>query len=269
MAASQPLLVRKQEDLSKYIQYPTMALAVLDVPPLTIPSLQPTSEFIDWSSPHKINPVYIDEVKAGIHRKFPPKKYRWSQSLFPAKDLKTSIFAKLGDSYNPFLLRLPYGIQCTTNLISTRYIMSSHSAYQRPHEIKDEVANEKYLDFLREYHLLYVDVLEAINGSSGAFSRIAEKLDTTKMYDNADIDPQILSTDSNAQTASLEFRQSCLAHISLDILRSPVSGIGTGSGSEWMLSPLRLRSCLQDSNYHGARTKNQASTLSHDLSWRK
>ena len=98
---------------SHNIQYPTMALAVLDVPPLTIPSLQPTSEFIDWSSPHKINPAYIDEVKAGIHRKFPPKKYRWSQSLFPAKDLKTSIFAKLGDSYNPFLLRLPYGIQCT------------------------------------------------------------------------------------------------------------------------------------------------------------
>jgi hypothetical protein len=82
------------------------------------------------------------------------------------------------------------------------------------------------LNFLRQYHLLYVDLLQAINGSDEAISNIKDKLqDKHKLYANADIDPKFLKADNR----SVEFRQSCLAYLVIDVLSSPDKAIGTAA----------------------------------------
>jgi hypothetical protein len=70
-----------------------------------------------------------------------------------------------------------------------------------------------------------VDLLEAINGSSVAILDIKDKLATHKLYENAGIDPDFLQKDNT----SIEFRQSCLAYLVIDVLRSPDNAIGTAA----------------------------------------
>jgi hypothetical protein len=70
-----------------------------------------------------------------------------------------------------------------------------------------------------------VDLLQAINGSGVAISNIKDKLETHKLYASADIDPKFLEKDNS----SVEFRQSCLAYLVIDVLRSPDEAIGTAA----------------------------------------
>ena len=70
-----------------------------------------------------------------------------------------------------------------------------------------------------------MDLLQAINGSSVAIADIKDKLDTHKLYENASIDPKFLEQDNT----SVEFRQSCLAYLVIDVLRSPDAAVGTAA----------------------------------------
>ena len=61
-----------------------------DVPPLTIAFSHPNTESIDWSSAQKIDPAFINEVKAGIRGNFPRRQEKGSRQIpYPAKDLDT------------------------------------------------------------------------------------------------------------------------------------------------------------------------------------
>jgi hypothetical protein len=91
--------------------------------------------------------------------------------------------------------------------------------------LKIETAREQFLNFVREFHLLFVDLLEAVNGCNDALSRIADKLETCRMYECAGINTKHLEEDS----ASVGFRRSCLAYLAIDVLRSPEKDINTAA----------------------------------------
>jgi hypothetical protein len=68
-------------------------------------------------------------------------------------------------------------------------------------------------------------MLEAINGSKAAISRVSRKLNMNLLYKNAGINPIFIHP--YYSTASIESRRCCLAHIAIDVLRSPRKDIRT------------------------------------------
>jgi hypothetical protein len=164
----------------------------LMVPPLSLswPS-QESAEPIDWSSPQKVDSQYIAKICACVERNFPQRTTKWGSSPYPAETLKgfvsftpkASFFNKeISQLYNPYSLRLPYSLRAADHLFDRNQISGRFEQYQSPYRLKAETATEQYLNLLRQYHLLYVDLLQAINGSGVAISNIKDKLETHKLY---------------------------------------------------------------------------------------
>jgi hypothetical protein len=208
----------------------------LMIPPLSLswPSRE-TAEPIDWRSPQKIDSQYVAKICACVERNFPQRTNKWGSSPYPVETLKG--FLNLGPEasfhynkeisqlYNPYSLRLPYSLQAVDQLFDSGRISRRSTLYSSPNVLDAETATEQYLNFLRQYHLLYVDLLQAINGSGVAISNLKDKLYTNSLYVSADIDPKFLKNDNK----SVEFRESCLAYLVIDVLRSPDEAVGTAA----------------------------------------
>ncbi|KAL5347583.1 hypothetical protein ACLOAV_006991 [Pseudogymnoascus australis] len=216
-----------------------MGTVMINPPPLTLSPLDGSNtESINWNSSLKIDPQYITEVRSCIERNFPQRRSEWGPSPYPANHLKQGVTLnpqgiyyekEIGLLYNPYSFRLHHSLHALDQLFDRDNISSRFDSYISPFKLKEETANEQHLNFLREYHLLYVDLLEAINDSSAAVSRIKDKLDTHTMYKNAGIDAKHLRNRNGCDNTSLHFRQSCLANLVIDVLRSPENTIPTSA----------------------------------------
>jgi hypothetical protein len=78
--------------------------------------------------------------------------------------------------YNPFGFRIPYNLTALNNFFEFDYARRLN-----PCGLNITPAEER-LSFLGEYHLLYADILEALNGDNNAESRLRKKIYTDSMY---------------------------------------------------------------------------------------
>ncbi len=208
-----------------------------ELPPLALPSDSPNVEAIDWDSPQVIDPRVISGMKGTITRRFPPRLYEWGPSPYPSNHLKFPVFLEPHGSwyntrfwrlYNPFHLRIPDGLRAVEIFFErSRFCDEGYQGVIRAGYISPETAAEQRLDFVREYNLLYIDVLEAINGCLEARKRIESKVYTEEMYQNAGIDVKQLRSKYSTSPASENFRQTPLVYLVLDILRSSDAEIST------------------------------------------
>lgn len=194
--------------------------------PLTSASLiwplQSSVDTVDWTVAEKIDPQYIASVRSQITETFPKRESQLTP--YPLKDLEGLVSIDR-NGYNPFDLRLPYSLRNMDELFDWRSISDPWS----PEKLTRKQAAEQYLNFVKEYNLLYADILDAINECEEAKSRIQEKLTTPLMYENAGINPKHLARSYSENPASESFRRTCLAYLAIDVLRSPEKGIRTAA----------------------------------------
>lgn len=230
------------------------------LPPSVLVRTNRNAEEMDWMSLQVVDPDQIAKARITIESSYPRRKHEGGQSPYPDKDLKGSIglhprnhiqakfYAdEIYHRYNPFGLRLPFGLRELDMFFNSNFFNEGDYLY-----LRKETANEQYLNFLREYHLLYVDILEAINDSSEAIKRIETKVDTNKMYQNAGIEIMHLKRKSPVDTSSVDFRRSLVAYLVLDILRSPDANISTAA----RVKALRLLDCFNIDFIASAFSKN-------------
>ncbi len=210
-----------------------LPLVRAELPPLALLSVRQDAEDIDWECQHVVSPEHIMRIRTIIETSYPRRRSTWGPSSYPENHLNPFAISlnrnnnDIIELYNPFHLILPSGIASVGGFINWDCI--SESPYLSPNQIRKETASEKYLNFLREYHLLYVDILEAMNGSVEAKKRIGSKIDTQEMYANAEVDSKMLNYQAQPSTASLDFRRSLLAYLTLDTLRSTDEAISTAA----------------------------------------
>ncbi|KEY64808.1 hypothetical protein S7711_10146 [Stachybotrys chartarum IBT 7711] len=187
-----------------------------------------THEIIDWDVSEVVNPTYIATVRALIEHNYPQRRPNSSESPYPKEHLGSDSVSfypwtknneKILKHYNPFRLRIPNGLIALCNLFKFDYTRSSNP-YGR-----GITPGEKRLNFLREYNLLYADILEALNGDDNAESKLRKAIDTDGMYQRAGIQTRHL----RRQNARIEFRLSMLAYLALDIVRSDEEAISTAA----------------------------------------
>ncbi|SCO54301.1 uncharacterized protein FFNC_15446 [Fusarium fujikuroi] len=190
-----------------------------------------TCEQIDWHLSEVVNPTYIAAVHTLIKDNYPQREPNGSKSPYPKEHLGSYSVSfdpwmkndqKILNRYNPFHLRIPHNLASLGSLFEYGYT----GCFNR-YGLSITPAEER-LNFLREYHLLYADVLEALNGDDNAESRIRTKIYTDSMYETAGIRTRDLKLPQK-ESFHVEFRLSLLAHLALDIVRSDEEAISTAA----------------------------------------
>lgn len=182
-------------------------------------------EHIDWALSDVVAPEYIATVRTVIENNYPRRESKSRESPYPKEHLTSDALSfypwsandeKILDRYNPFHLRIP-------DSFTTLYLFYEFN-YYRWHSY----AAEERLNFLREYHLLYADILEALNEDDNAESRLRTKIHTDSMYQSAGLNTRYLRF-SNTERGRIMFQLSLLAHLALHILRSREEAISTAA----------------------------------------
>ncbi|EWZ78416.1 hypothetical protein FOWG_17345 [Fusarium oxysporum f. sp. lycopersici MN25] len=190
-----------------------------------------TCEHIDWDLSEVVNPTYIAAVHTLIEDNYPQREPRGRESPYPKEHLGSYSVSfdpwmknneKILSRYNPFHLRIPYNLASLGSLFEYGYT----GCFNR-YGLSITPAEER-LNFLREYHLLYADVLEALNEDDNAESRIRTKIYTDSMYESAGIRTRDLNLPQK-ESFHIKFRLSLLAHLALDIVRSDEEAISTAA----------------------------------------
>jgi hypothetical protein len=119
--------------------------------------------------------------------------------------------------YNFLELRLPYFLRRLTNFFYYDFWDKPWSSGD-PGYITCKEAAEQYLNLLREYNILFVDILEAINNEA-CVERIRIKIETTELYKNAGMNISG-GRAFEKNVLSVESRRAMLAFLVLDIVRS-------------------------------------------------
>jgi hypothetical protein len=188
-------------------------------------------ENIDWDLSEVVDPKYIAAVRTLIEDNYPRRKPKSSRPPYPKEHLgseSVSFYSwrkndeKMLHRYNPFGLRIPYNLTALSNLFQYDYTRRFN-----PYGLNITPAEER-LNFLREYHLLYADILEVLNGDGIAKSRLRTKIYTDSMYQSAGIQASYLSLPQK-ESYQIDFRLSLLAHLALDIVRSDEKAISTAA----------------------------------------
>ena len=178
-----------------------------------------------------IDPKYISEVRTLIAHNFPKRKPAIAPSAYPRKHLQlneiclvpqgSSLYDdEVGNRYNPYSFRLPYEVQTTRRFFAENIVPPGLASRFSPFHLRQDTANQKFLNFVKEYHLLYLDLLEAINGSPSAVSQIIDKMQGKQMYEHANIYTRLLRQNEDIDLSSMDFRLACLAYLIIDIVRS-------------------------------------------------
>lgn len=182
-------------------------------------------EHVDWALSDVVAPEYIATVRTVIENNYPRRESKSSESPYPKEHLTDDALSfyswranheKIFNRYNPFHLRIPDRL--TTLYLFYDFAYSRGSSY----------AAEQRLNFLGEYHLLYADILEALNEDDNAKSRLQTKIYTDSMYRSAGLNTSYLKF-SKTERGRIMFQLSLLAHLSLDILRSREEDISTAA----------------------------------------
>jgi hypothetical protein len=156
-------------------------------------------EHVDWCLSEVVDPRYIAAVRTVIEENYPRREPKSSKSPYPKEHLgseSVSIYSwkkndeKMLRRYNPFGLRIPYNLTALSNLFHYDYTRRLN-----PYGLNITPAEER-LNFLREYHLLYADILEVLNGDGIAMSRLRTKISTDSMYQSAGIHARRLNIPS-------------------------------------------------------------------------
>jgi len=226
------------------------------VPPLLIERTSiEAGENIDWNNSSKISPDHIEGIRQRISKSFPETEkpqYSWQSptSPYPEEDLEKSLsfypknhsYAKYSDKniterYNPYSFKMPYALQSFDHWVDGSNVFSAYDEQQRggympPGKIKEKDAKTQYLNFIKEYHLLYVDLLEAAAGSQESVNRIKNKIHTNELYERAGIDPKYLKKSYSSNNASDEFRYGMLVQMSIDALVSSDPALSTAARAQ-------------------------------------
>ncbi|KAH7169763.1 uncharacterized protein B0J16DRAFT_325632 [Fusarium flagelliforme] len=188
-------------------------------------------EHIDWCLSEVVDPKYIAAVRTLIEDNYPRREPKSSKPPYPKEHLgsgSVSFYSwrkneeKMLHRYNPFCFRIPYNLTALSNLFQYDYTRRLN-----PYGLNITPAEER-LNFLREYHLLYADILEVLNGDGIAKSRLQTKIYTDSMYQSAGIQARHLNIPS-MESVQITFRLSLLAHLALDIVRSEEEAISTAA----------------------------------------
>ncbi|KAK2468105.1 hypothetical protein H9L39_20327 [Fusarium oxysporum f. sp. albedinis] len=188
-------------------------------------------EHIDWCLSEVVDPKYIAAVRTLIEDNYPRREPKSSKPPYPKEHLGSESVSfcswrkneeKILHRYNPFCFRIPYNLTALSNLFQYDYTRRLN-----PYGLNITPAEER-LNFLREYHLLYADILEVLNGDGIAKSRLQTKIYTDSMYQSAGIQARHLNIPS-MESVQTTFRLSLLAHLALDIVRSEEEAISTAA----------------------------------------
>ncbi|KAL7904184.1 hypothetical protein GGI35DRAFT_472570 [Trichoderma velutinum] len=186
-------------------------------------------EHIDWALSDVVAPEYIATVRTVIEHNYPRRESKTSKSPYPKEHLTDDALSfypwsandeKILDRYNPFHLRIPDKLTTLHSFFEFDYRRCSYN--------RDITPAEERLNFLREYHILYADILEALNEDDNAESRLRTKIHTDSMYQSAGLNTRYLRI-SNTERGRVMFQLSLLAHLALDILRSREEAISTAA----------------------------------------
>lgn len=211
-------------------------------------------EDIDWNSSHKISSDHIEGIRQRISQSFPETaepKYSWQSptSPYPEEDLKKSLgfypknncYAKdvdknLTGRYNPYSFKLPHALQSFERWLDQDKVFTEHDE-QRGRDmpsgkIKEKDAKTQYLNFIKEYHLLYVDLLEAAAGSLESVNKIKHKIDTNELYERSGTDPEHLKKHYSGRSGSAEFRYAMLVHLAIDAFISSDPALSTAARAQ-------------------------------------
>jgi hypothetical protein len=181
--------------------------------------------------PEVVNPTYIAAVHTLIEHNFPRREPKSSKSPYPKEHLGSeslSFYPRIKNDqeilhrYNPFGFRIPYNLTALNNFFEFDYTRCLN-----PYGLNPTPAEER-LNLLGEYHLLYADILEALNGDNNAESRLRKKIYTDSMYQSAGVHTRHLNLPQR-ESAHTNFRLSLLAHLALDIVRSDEEAISTAA----------------------------------------
>ncbi|KAF5256346.1 hypothetical protein FOXYS1_13183 [Fusarium oxysporum] len=188
-------------------------------------------EHVDGDVSEVVDPKYIAAVRILIEDNYPRREPKGSKSPYPTEHLGSESVSfypwkkndeKILHRYNPFRFRIPY------RLTALHYFFEfDHTICLNPYGLNITPAEER-LNFLREYHLLYADILESLNGDDDAESRLRTKIYTDSMYRSAGIQTRHLKL-PRRDIAHMNFRLSLLAHLALDIVRSDEEAISTAA----------------------------------------
>ncbi|EMT67892.1 Chaperone protein DnaJ [Fusarium odoratissimum] len=188
-------------------------------------------EQIDWDLSEVVDPKYIAAVRTLIEDNYPRREPKSSKPPYPEEHLGSESLSfyprrkndeKILHRYNPFSFRIPYNLTALSNLFQYDYTRRFN-----PYGLNITPAEER-LNFLREYHLLYADILEALNGDGIAGSRLRTKIYTDSMYQSAGFQARHLRLPKK-ESCQIDFRLSLLAHLALDIVRSDEKAISTAA----------------------------------------
>ncbi|KPA38503.1 chaperone protein [Fusarium langsethiae] len=190
-----------------------------------------TCEHIDWDLSEVVDPKYIAAVRTLIDNNYPQREPKSSKSPYPTKHLGSEIISfypwkkndeTISHRYNPFRFRIPYLLTTLGNFFEFDYVTCLN-----PYGLNITPAEER-LNFLREYHLLYAEILEALNGDNNAESTLRTKIYTDSMYQSAGIRTRHLNLPQR-DSYQIDFRLSLLAHLALDIVKSDEEAISTAA----------------------------------------
>ena len=188
-----------------------------------------TCEHIDWCLSAVVDPKYIAAVRTLIEDNYPRREPKSNKSPYPKEHLGSESASfypwrkneeKMLHRYNPFCFRIPHHLTTLNNLFQYDYTRRLN-----PYGLNITSAEER-LNFLREYHLLYADILETLNRDNIAKSRLQTKIYTDSIYQSARIQARSLDVPS-IESIQITFRLSLLAHLVLDIVRSKEKAIST------------------------------------------
>lgn len=242
---------RDEIDSANTWQSPAVRTFANIVPPFAMKaSSVETGKTIDRTNSGPISPDYIESIRQRIRDTFPePSKpeYSWQSpsSPYPEEDLKKNFNfysnnhsyseysdRDLSERYNPYSFRMPHGLKAFDHWfnrgnIMTEYDLKEGYGFMPPGRIKEKDAKIQYFDFIKEYHLIYVDLLEAATGSHEAIAQIKNKINTDILYKRAGINPEHLKKTYRSAKDSEDFRYSMLAHLAIDALTSSDPSLST------------------------------------------
>jgi hypothetical protein len=183
---------------------------------------------LNWNDLVVINPAYIDELE---------KRFNGVYSLtlaphlaYSEADVKALVVSKYfrdlpaNKFYNPLQLPIAPRLSSNGNFFREHTIKSSKDSLGKDDVIDEKEAVIRYLEFMKQYSLAYIDYLKAINGSKESLQAFVEKFITLKMFEAARINMKVFQ---RTEYDNKEFLLGILANLMLHVLFSKDSQITT------------------------------------------
>jgi hypothetical protein len=163
---------------------------------LTIFSAAPRAR-LNWNEKIVIDEKYISQLLTEVQQNFPENRLNFYDGNYPAEDLKSLCFTsnqlQLSKNYNPLQLPLIRALSIMSAFFKEHSIVDQQNMFGQSHQITRQEAAVCYLNFLREYSLVYITYLQAINGEQQALKLLIESFTTDKLFIASDVRKAVIN----------------------------------------------------------------------------